>query len=64
MAIELRKEVAVPGHPVPMASHLGGFPFWRGEKNFASSVSEINERAMRSGLRTFTGDWEIPADSE
>ena len=61
---ELLKEVAVPEHPAPMASHLGGFPFWRGEKNFASSVSQINERAMRNGLRTFTGDWEIPADSE
>jgi uncharacterized Zn finger protein len=61
---ELLKGVAVPGHPVPMASHLGGFPFWRGEKNFASTVSEINERAVRNGLRTFTGDWEIPDNSE
>jgi uncharacterized Zn finger protein len=61
---ELLREVAVPEHPLPMASHLGGFPFWRGEKNFAFSVSEINERAMRDGLRTFTGDWEIPANSE
>ena len=58
------KEVAVPEHPAPMASHLGGFPFWRGEKNFASSISEITERAMRNGLRSFAGNWEFPADSE
>jgi hypothetical protein len=47
-----------------MAAHLGGFPYWRGEKNFASTVSEINERAVRNGLRTFTGGWEIPGNSE
>jgi uncharacterized Zn finger protein len=51
----LLKVVAVPGHPVPMASHL---------ENFASTLSEINDRAMQNGLRTFTGDWVSPGDSE
>ncbi len=50
------KDIAVPHHPAPLASHLGGFPFWRGEAPFASSLSEINTRAMREGLQAFMGD--------
>ena len=43
-------QVALSGEAAPLARRLGGFPFWRGQRNFLDAMSELSSKAAERGL--------------
>ena len=46
-------EVRTPPVSAALLKRLGNFPFWRGEENFAETMSAIYSRASAEGLEAF-----------
>jgi uncharacterized Zn finger protein len=55
--------VTVPPRSTPLVAGLGGFPFWRGEADFQTVVSEQCNDAAANGLRVFVGDPAVGAET-
>ena len=47
----------IPTIPAVLLKQIGGFPFWRGEKNFMDIMEEIYTKASNTGTEVFLGEY-------
>lgn len=54
--INIHGTSSVPAVSAALPKRLGGFPFWRGERDFMSTMEEIYKGAAAQGLKAFAPD--------
>gem|GEM_PF-4122207 len=58
---DLFGEVAVSTTVAPLLHRLGGFPFWRGESDFMTTLAPLYPAAAATAMAAFAGERVVEA---